>query len=211
MLLTEAGTKKRASLYVVRGVAGLDDHDPGGVEPFDADLPAFRDRLLDGNHTLKRALSDPRKFSGIGNAYSDEILHRARLSPIKWTSRLSEEEVLSLHAATREVLAEWVDRLRKEVGEGFPDRVTAFREEMAVHGKYGHPCPVCEAPVQRIVYADRETNYCARCQTGGRRIADRALSRILGKDWPRTLEEFEEFERPEAEPPMSASTSLRVE
>jgi len=190
LILTEAGTKKRASLYVVQGKESLASHDPGGVEPLQADLSAFRDHLLDGNHTVKRALCDPHKFSGIGNAYSDEILHRARLSPIKWTSRLSDSEIGALHVATRQVLREWVDRLRKDVGEGFPDKVTAFRPEMAVHGKHGEPCPDCGAPVQRIVYADRETNYCAKCQTGGRRLADRAMSRLLKEDWPRTLEEL---------------------
>ncbi len=192
LILTEAGTKKRASLYVVRGTEELTGHDPGGIEPLEAGLSSFRARLLDGNHTVKRALCDPRKFSGIGNAYSDEILHRAGLSPIKWTSSLSDGEIRSLHLATGQVLREWMDRLRAEVGDGFPEKVTAFRPEMAVHGKYGQPCPACGAPVQRIVYADRETNYCANCQTGGRRLADRALSRLLKDDWPRTLEELEE-------------------
>ena len=190
LLLTEAGTKKRASLYVVRGAAALEDHDPGGIEPLEASLAGFRDRLLDGNHTVKRALCDPRKFSGIGNAYSDEILHRARLSPIKWTRRLSDDEIRGLYSATREVLGEWVDRLRMQTGDGFPEKVTAFRPEMSVHGKYGEPCPECGSPVQRIVYADRETNYCAKCQTGGRRLADRALSRLLKEDWPRSMDEL---------------------
>jgi formamidopyrimidine-DNA glycosylase len=184
--LTEAGSKRRASLHLVAGEAALRAMDPGGIEIFESDLALFRDKLSAENHTLKRALTDPRLFSGIGNAYSDEILHRARLSPIALTSSLSEEQVRTLYEATRSVLQEWVRRLRTE---GFPEKVTAFRPEMAVHGRYGEPCPVCGAPVQRIVYAENETNYCARCQTGGRILADRALSRLLKKSWPRSLDE----------------------
>lgn len=193
VLLTEAGTKKRASLHVVRGTEELQAHDPGGVEPLEIDLAAFRETLTVRNHTLKRALTDPRLFSGIGNAYSDEILHAARLSPIKWTGRLDEEEIARLFDATRGTLEGWTVRLRDELGGGFPEKVTAFRDEMAVHGKYGEPCPVCASPVQRIRYADNETNYCAECQTGGKVLADRGLSRLLGKDWPRSIEELEKL------------------
>jgi len=185
--LTEAGTKRRASLHLVQGEAALRAMDPGGVEVFDVDLAGFASRLKSENHTLKRALTDPRLFSGIGNAYSDEILHRAKLSPVALTANLSEEEIQSLYTATRGVLQEWTQRLRTE---GFPEKVTAFREGMAVHGRYGEPCPVCGAPVQRIVYAQNETNYCARCQTGGRILADRALSRLLKKSWPRSIDEL---------------------
>ena len=188
LILTEAGSKRRASLHLVAGEAGLAAFDRGGLEVLETDLPLFTGRLRQENHTLKRALTDPRLFSGIGNAYSDEILHRARLSPLAQTSRLSEEEIARLHAAVGDTLRDWIERLRGE-GEAFPEKVTAFREGMAVHGRYGQPCPVCGAPVQRIRYADNETNYCARCQTGGRRLADRALSRLLGKDWPRSLDE----------------------
>ena len=191
LTLTEAGTKKRASLDVVRGEAALRAHDPGGIEPLDADLAAFRAALVAENHTLKRVLTDPRVFSGIGNAYSDEILHRARLSPVKHSLALGDDEIRRLHEATRAVLTEWVERLRREAGEDFPEGVTAFRPDMAVHGRYGKPCPECGAPVQRIVYADNETNYCARCQTGGRMLADRSLSRLLHADWPKTLDEWE--------------------
>jgi formamidopyrimidine-DNA glycosylase len=191
LILTEAGTKKRASLDVVRGEAALQAHDPGGLEVFDADLAAFRAALVAENHTLKRVLTDPRVFSGIGNAYSDEILHRARLSPVKLTQTLGDDEVRRLYEATRVVLREWIARLREEAGEEFPEGVTAFRPAMAVHGRYGKSCPDCGAPVQRIVYADNETNYCARCQTGGRLLADRSLSRLLHDDWPRTLDEWE--------------------
>jgi formamidopyrimidine-DNA glycosylase len=190
LLLTEAGTKKRASLHVVRGEAGLAEHDPGGLEPLDASPEAFAERLRARNHTLKRALCDPRAFSGIGNAYSDEILHHARLSPLKWTSRLTDEEALRLHASVRTVLTLWVERLRAETGDGFPEKVTAFREGMAVHGRHREPCPDCGAPVQRIVHADNETNYCAGCQTGGKLLRDRALSRLLKDDWPRSLDEL---------------------
>jgi formamidopyrimidine-DNA glycosylase len=183
---TEAGTKRRASLHLVAGEAALRAMDPGGIEVLQADAGQFRERLLLESHTLKRALTDPRLFSGIGNAYSDEILHRAKLSPIALTGNLSEEEIQALYEATRNVLQEWTRRLRTE---GFPEKVTAFREGMAVHGRYGKPCPVCGAPVQRIVYAENETNYCARCQTGGRILADRALSRLLKKSWPRSLDD----------------------
>ncbi|WP_419857270.1 Fpg/Nei family DNA glycosylase [Candidatus Palauibacter irciniicola] len=193
LLLTEAGTKKRASLHVVKGAEALARHDPGGIDPLAADPAVFRETLTARNHTLKRALTDPRLFSGIGNAYSDEILHRAKLSPIKWTSRLSDEEIDRLHEATRRTLERWTRRLRDELAGRFPEKVTAFHAGMAVHGKYGQPCPACAAPVQRIRYADNETNYCAACQTGGKVLADRALSRLLGKDWPRSLEALEEL------------------
>jgi formamidopyrimidine-DNA glycosylase len=190
LAVTEAGTKRRASLHLVQGQAALDAMDPGGIEIFSSSLDEFRGPLLSENHTLKRALTDPHLFAGIGNAYSDEILHRAKLSPIAMTKSLSEAEVERLYAATREVLREWVERLRSQTGAGFPEKVSAFREEMAVHGRYGKPCPVCGAPVQRIVYAENETNYCARCQTGGRILADRALSRLLKKSWPRSIDEL---------------------
>ncbi len=191
LLLTEAGTKRRASLHLVQGESGLAAHQPGGLEVLDADLAAFRAALARGNHTLKRALTDPRLFSGIGNAYSDEILHRARLSPLTWTSRLTEEESARLFEATRATLTEWLERLRAEAGDGFPEKVTAFRPGMAVHGRFGQPCPACGTAVQRIVYAENETNYCPRCQTGGRVLADRSLSRLLKDDWPRSVEEWE--------------------
>jgi formamidopyrimidine-DNA glycosylase len=191
LVLTEAGTKKRASLYLVRGEAGLRDHDPGGLEPLDADLESFRAALRRERHTLKRTLTDPRLFSGIGNAYSDEILHRARISPFKLSDTLSADQSKRLFDATRRTLAEWVERLRRDAGERFPEKVTAFREGMAVHGRYGKPCPNCGAPVQRIVYSQNEANYCAECQTGGKLLADRALSRLLKRDWPKTLEELE--------------------
>jgi len=191
LLLTEASTRKRASLYLVRGEEELREHDPGGIEVLDASFEAFRDAICRENHTLKRALTDPHLLSGIGNAYSDEILHRARLSPIKLSARLEVEELERLHRATRETLAEWTTRLRDALGDAFPEKVTAFREGMAVHGRFRQPCPVCGAPVQRIVRAANESNYCPGCQTGGRILADRALSRLLKKDWPRTLEELE--------------------
>lgn len=191
LAFTEAGTKRRASLHLVQGKAALEAIDPGGLEVLESDLQSFASRLASENHTLKRALTDPRLFAGIGNAYSDEILHRAGLSPIAMTRALREEEVARLHAAAREVLVEWTRRLRAQAGGTFPEKVTAFREEMAVHGRYGEPCPACGAPVQRIVYAENETNYCARCQTGGKILADRALSRLLRKNWPRSLEELE--------------------
>ena len=191
LTLTEAGTRKRASLHVVRGEQALRALDAGGIEPLSATLEAFAAALARENHTLKRSLTDPRLFSGIGNAYSDEILHRARLSPLTLSAKLDRETTERLWRATREVLVEWTERLRGEVGDGFPTKVTAFREGMAAHGRYRKPCPVCGAPIQRIVYADNETNYCARCQTGGRVLADRSLSRLLKDDWPRTIEELE--------------------
>jgi formamidopyrimidine-DNA glycosylase len=191
LTLTEAGAKKRASLHFVQGSQALASLDPGGIEVLDAGLEAFAERLTAANHTLKRALTDPRLFSGIGNAYSDEILHRAKLSPIALTQRLSDEEITSLYEATQEVLIEWTDTLRRETKGEFPEKVTAFRKGMAVHGRYGKPCPRCSVTVQRIRYADNETNYCPKCQTGGRLLADRSLSRLLKHDWPRTLEELE--------------------
>jgi formamidopyrimidine-DNA glycosylase len=191
LLLTEAGSKHRASLYIARGAAGLAAHDPGGIDVLAAALPAFQAALTRESHTLKRALTDPRLFSGVGNAYSDEILHAARLSPLKLTSQLSAEEVERLYNATRDTLRAWIERLRAATGDGFPEGVTAFRDEMAVHGRYRKPCPVCGSPVQRIRYAANEVNYCATCQTGGRVLADRALSRLLQEDWPRSLEEWE--------------------
>jgi formamidopyrimidine-DNA glycosylase len=191
LFLTEAGSKRRASLHLVAGEEGLRDFERGGLEPLDATLEAFAARLRSESHTLKRALTDPRLFSGIGNAYSDEILHRARLSPLTLTRRLTDEEVERLYSATRDTLTEWTARLLAEVGDDFPETVTAFREAMAVHGRFGLPCPVCGTPVQRIRYADNETNYCARCQTNGRLLADRALSRLLKEDWPRSIDELE--------------------
>ena len=195
LVLTEAGTKRRASLHVVKGEEALRSLDPGGIEVFDSDLAAFIAAVTAENRTLKRALTDPRILSGIGNAYSDEILHAARLSPITLTSKLSPEEFARLFTATRETLRFWIDRLGMESRQGFPEKVTAFRKDMAVHGRYGLPCPRCGEPVQRIRYADNETNYCAQCQTGGRVLADRALSRLLGVDWPRTLDELEALKR----------------
>jgi formamidopyrimidine-DNA glycosylase len=191
LFLTEAGTKRRASIHLVSGRDGLRQFERGGLEVLEADLTAFADRLTSENHTLKRALTDPRLFSGIGNAYSDEILHRSRLSPLTLTNRLSQDEIAILYRATRDTLTDWIERLSRETGDAFPDKVTAFREGMAVHGRFGLPCPTCGAPVQRIRYADNETNYCARCQTGGRLLADRAMSRLLKQDWPRSLEEIE--------------------
>ena len=191
LLLTEASSKKRASLHLVRGEAALRGHDPGGMEVIGAALAAFRDRLVHENHTLKRALTDPRLFSGIGNAYSDEILHRARLSPVKLTRQLDDDEIRRLFEAVERTLLDWTERLRREAGTGFPENVTAFRPGMAVHGRYREPCPDCGAPVQRISYAENETNYCARCQTAGRMLADRSLSRLMKDDWPKTLEEME--------------------
>ena len=200
LLLTEAGSKKRASLHLAQGAEALAAHDPGGVEVLEGTLDAFRKALLRERHTLKRALTDPRLFSGIGNAYSDEILHRARLSPFQITSNLDDEAVDRLFDATRATLTDWTSRLREETGDGFPSKVTAFRGGMAVHGRYGKPCPDCGDPVQRIVYAERESNYCATCQTGGKLLADRALSRLLREDWPRTLEELEQRRRSDPRP-----------
>ncbi len=191
LLVTEAGSRKRAALHIVRGADALLAHDPGGLEVLGSDAATFGAALTRENHTLKRALTDPRLFSGIGNAYSDEILHRARLSPVRLTRQLTGDEIDRLHAAVRTVLLEWTERLRREAGDGFPERVTAFREGMAVHGRYRQACPVCGAPVQRIVYAENETNYCAHCQTGGNVLADRSLSRLLKEDWPRRLEELD--------------------
>jgi formamidopyrimidine-DNA glycosylase len=197
LLLTEASQKKRAALHVLRGEAALAEFDRGGLEPLEADVEVFRSRLLAGNHTVKRALTDPDLFSGIGNAYSDEILHRARMSPVRLTHAMSQGEVETLFVATQDVLREWIARLRADAHGGFPEKVTAFRKDMAVHGRYGEPCPVCGTPVQRIVHAENESNYCPKCQTGGRLLADRALSRLLKQDWPRTIEELE-ARRPKA-------------
>jgi formamidopyrimidine-DNA glycosylase len=193
LLLTEAGSKRRASLHVVGGVAGLAPFERGGLEPLEATEEEFVARLRLENHTLKRALTDPRLFSGIGNSYSDEILHRARLSPLRLTRQLGDEEAARLREAVRTVLTEWTDRLRLQTGDGFPEKVTAFREGMAVHGRFGKPCPECGDGVQRIRYAENEVNYCPTCQTGGKLLADRGLSRLLAKDWPKTPEELEEF------------------
>ena len=192
LTLTEAGSKRRASLHIVRGEKQLTAHDPGGLEVLEASEASFREVLRRENHTLKRALTDPRLFSGIGNSYSDEILHRARLSPLALTLKLSAEEIKRLFDATRQSLVEWTDELRRQTGQGFPEKVTAFREGMAVHGRFGKPCPVCGTSVQRIRYAENETNYCPRCQTEGKVLADRSLSRLLKDDWPRTIEELEE-------------------
>jgi formamidopyrimidine-DNA glycosylase len=195
LVLTEAGSKRRASLYVVRGEDGLRGLDPGGLEIFTSTLDSFCDALTYENRTLKRALTDPRIISGIGNAYSDEILHAARLSPIAHTHKLKPEEWERLYAATRTTLQNWIERLQKEAETEFPEKVTAFRKEMSVHGRYGQPCPTCGEKIQRIRYADNETNYCAVCQTGGKVLADRSLSRLLGSDWPRTLDELEALKR----------------
>ncbi len=191
LFFTEAGTTRRASLHLLRGAGGLAQFERGGLEVFDATLDDFARRLRSENHTLKRTLTDPRLFSGIGNAFSDEILHAARLSPLLLTSRISDEEVARLYQATRGTLAMWTDRLREQAGDDFPENVTAFRPEMAVHGRFGLPCPECATPVQRIRYATNETNYCARCQTGGRLLADRAMSRLLKQDWPRSIDELD--------------------
>jgi formamidopyrimidine-DNA glycosylase len=192
LLLTEAGSKRRASLHLVAGRAALADFARGGLEPLEAGFDEFVRRLRLENHTLKRALTDPRLFSGIGNAYSDEILHRARLSPLKLTGRLNDDEAARIHEATRAVLLEWTERLRREAGQEFPEKVTAFRDGMAVHGRYRQPCPACGTPIQRIRYAENETNYCPVCQTEGRLLADRALSRLLREDWPRSLDELDD-------------------
>jgi formamidopyrimidine-DNA glycosylase len=191
LILTEAGTKRQASLYAVQGREALERHDPGGLEVLSADLESFARALTIDNHTLKRALTDPHLFSGIGNAYSDEILHAARLSPFKQTGSLTAEETRRLYEATQSTLTLWTERLQAETGDAFPEKVTAFRDGMAVHGRYGKPCPVCGSPVQRIVYAANEANYCVTCQTGGRLLADRSLSRLLREDWPRTLDDLE--------------------
>jgi formamidopyrimidine-DNA glycosylase len=195
LIMTEAGTKRQASLYVVQGRHLLARHDPGGLEVLNIDRTTFADALRRENHTLKRALTDPHLFSGIGNAYSDEILHAARLSPFKQTGSLTEAEASRLFDATRSILSAWIERLQNETGDEFPEKVTAVREGMAVHGRYGQPCPVCGSPVQRIAYASNEANYCVTCQTGGRLLADRSLSRLLREDWPRTLEELERRRR----------------
>jgi formamidopyrimidine-DNA glycosylase len=195
LTLTEAGTKRRASLHVVAGEGQLEQYDRGGLEVLGAGSKRFRERLSERNHTLKRALTDPTILSGIGNAYSDEILHRARLSPMKQTKQLDDEEWQRLYEATQSVLTEWIERLRAEASSGFPEHVTAFRQEMAVHGRYGEPCPVCGTAVQRIRYAENETNYCPRCQTEGKLLADRALSRLLKDDWPRTVEAWENIKK----------------
>jgi formamidopyrimidine-DNA glycosylase len=190
LVLTEAGSKRRASIHLVDGEAALAQFDPGGIEVLQSPLADFSERIRRERHTLKRTLTDPHLFSGIGNAYSDEILHRARLSPVQMSTNLSDEEIERLWTATKTTLSDWIERLRRETGPGFPEKVTAFRDEMAVHGKFGKPCPDCNTPVQRIVYAENETNYCARCQTGGKLLADRALSRLLHGDWPRSIDEL---------------------
>jgi formamidopyrimidine-DNA glycosylase len=195
LLLTEAGTKRQASLYAVRSRESLAEHNPGGLEVLEANLDTFSEALTRENHTVKRALTDPHIFSGIGNAYSDEILHAARMSPFKQTQSLSADEIRHVYEATCVTLRRWIDALQAETGEEFPDKVTAFREQMAVHGRYGKPCPDCGSPVQRVVYAANEANYCATCQTGGRLLADRSLSRLMKDDWPRTLDELERKRR----------------
>lgn len=191
LMLTEASQKKRAALHVVRSQKGLAAHQRGGLEILECDEKAFRETLLRENHTLKRALSDPRMFSGIGNSYSDEILHAARLSPVTWASRLTDAEIARLFRATQATLSTWIARLRAETGYGFPEKVTAFRKGMATHGRFSQPCPVCHTKIQRIIYAENETNYCPRCQTGGKLLADRSLSRLLKNDWPKTIEQWE--------------------
>jgi len=205
LLLTEAGTKKRASLHLVQGRENLERFNAGGLEIFDSTAEQFAERLLSENHTLKRALTDPRLFSGIGNAYSDEILFAAQLSPVRMTKKLTSEEIDNLYNCTRSVLSEWASRFRQETGDGFPEKVTAFRKEMAVHGRYGKPCPRCGTMVQRIRYADNETNYCPTCQTGGKLLADRGLSRLLKQDWPRSVEEMEERLTPQHVKPEAKS------
>jgi len=193
LLFTEAGTKKRASLHLVLGEDAVQEHDPGGLEVLESSLVDFHERLISENHTLKRSLTDPHLFSGIGNAYSDEILHAARLSPMKWSTRLATDEVKKLFDAVQATLTLWIERLREELGENFPEKVTAFRPEMAVHGKFAKPCPRCGSPVQRIVYAENQANYCATCQTGGKLLKDRALSQVLKDDWPKTIDGWEEM------------------
>jgi len=207
LVLTEAGTRKRASLYLVQGDDALRARDPGGVDPLDANIDSFAAALTARNHTLKRALTSPQLFSGIGNSYSDEILHRARLSPVALSQSLSREEVERLHRATGETLVHWTEKLRAETGERFPENVTAFRDGMAVHGRFGKPCPICGTAIQRIRYADNETNYCPRCQTGGKLLADRSLSLLLKKDWPKTVEELEELRQPPAKTKATAQES----
>ena len=209
VLLTEASKKKRASLHVARGEAALREFDRGGLEPLTASLEQFGAALARENHTLKRSLTDPRLFSGIGNAYSDELLHQARLPPLKLTGSLTPEETERLYRATQSTLTRWTQRLREEVGDGFPEKVTAFRPEMAVHGRYRQPCPDCGAPIQRIVYAENETNYCAHCQNQGRLLADRSLSRLLKDDWPKSPEELEELRAPRTEPPPKPAAKKR--
>ncbi|MDE0023878.1 MAG: hypothetical protein OXP69_05625 [Spirochaetaceae bacterium] len=199
LVLTEAGSKRRASVHLAAGKEGLAEHERGGLEVLESDAAAFREALLRENHTLKRALADPRLFSGVGNAFSDEILHRAGLSPLQLTARMDDEQVDTLHGACVAVLSEWVELLRAESGEEFPKKVTAFHPKMAVHGKYGQPCPACGTPVQRIRYAANESNYCPKCQTGGKLLADRALSRLLKSDWPRSVDELEDLRRPRNE------------
>ncbi len=195
LVMTEAGSKRRAAIHLVRGEAALREHDPGGLEVLDADLGSFRSAVARESHTLKRTLTDGTILAGIGNAYSDEILHRAQLSPVKLSRQLSDEETARLYEAIRATLRDWIERLRRDAKGKFPEKVTAFRKDMAVHGRFGQPCPVCGTPVQRIVHAENETNYCARCQTGGKLLADRALSRLLHQDWPRTVEALEERRR----------------
>jgi len=198
LLLTEASTKKRASIHLVRGRSDLAQFDRGGLEVLDSSLPSFRETLVRENRTLKRALTDPRLFSAIGNAYSDEILHRAKLSPLKLTRQLTAEEISNLHHSTLSTLNEWTERLRQKTGAGFPEKVTAFHSEMAIHGRFGEPCPVCGSKVQRIVYAENECNYCPRCQTGGKMLSDRSLARLLKDDWPKTIDELELAESPKS-------------
>jgi formamidopyrimidine-DNA glycosylase len=206
LMLTEASTKKRASIHLVRGRDSLSEFDRGGLEVLGSSIEVFRETLMRENRTLKRALTDPRLFSAIGNTYSDEILHDARLSPLKLTRKLNQEEILQLHASIARVLSDWTERLRKEVGTGFPEKVTAFHAEMAVHGRFGLPCPVCGSKVQRIVYAENECNYCPRCQTGGKLLSDRSLARLLKEDWPKTIDELEL-----AEEGKSEAESLRTD
>ena len=209
LLLTEASTKKRASLHVVRGEAGLHELDPGGVEPLEVGEEEFAATLRSERHTVKRALTDPHLFSGIGNAYSDEILWRAQTSPVRMTTSMSDEEIARVHGSTVETLRDWTERLTREAGDDFPEKVTAFRDGMAVHGRYRQPCPRCGAPVQRIAYADNEANYCARCQTGGKLLADRSLSRLMRGDWPKTLDELEERKRAATEGPDQPRSAVK--
>ena len=209
LLMTEAGSIKRAALFLVDGRDGLREHDRGGIEVLGSDLSAFREALLRENHTLKRSLTDPRLFSGIGNAYSDEILHAAGLSPLKLTGRLTDAEIARLHEAAQTTLRAWTERLRRETGDRFPEQVTAFHPGMAVHGRYGKPCPACGSPVQRIVYASNESNYCPACQTGGKLLADRAMSRLLKSDWPRSLDEWDAMKDERSVPRATDAPALR--